>query len=193
MVNVADAVRVAPFVGIEDDGGAGLHAHVPGHEGRRYKVRVMRENGGFRTLCLRDGTRNCKGAVSGVCYHQLAAVIALGAKSGHRVTVAQQRAELAGRVFPIWSKQSGKLAWGAVQDSKVDFEDASWDTLEEWVEVLQGDAKRHAETLIEAGVEEQVGRDALRALLKLYPNQPLLRRWESKMSIWLLNPKGREL
>jgi hypothetical protein len=128
-MNVKSARRVAEFVNIieADTLNRVTCASVPGHNGKTYEVRIARTSrGGMLSTCKcqADGG-DCPGSKNAICYHVLAALVSSGARLNPKVRVAfcetkdaaQALVNIAGRMFPLKSKQSGKQIWAvAVQD-----------------------------------------------------------------------------
>lgn len=85
------ARRASEFAGVirRDKNGQPVTVVVPGHEGKQYQVsfsRARSADGVLRASCFLTGNNqvigDCPGNVVGVCYHVMAAMIAVAAKTG---------------------------------------------------------------------------------------------------------------
>jgi cysteine sulfinate desulfinase/cysteine desulfurase-like protein len=128
-MNVRSARRAAEFVNIMESDALNrvTCAAVPGHNGKTYEVRIARTTrGGMLSTCKCqvDGS-DCPGSKNNMCYHVLAALVSSAARLKPKVRLsfcetkeaAQALVNIAGRMFPLKSKQSSKQVWAvAVQD-----------------------------------------------------------------------------
>lgn len=128
-MNVKSARRAQEFVSITttDTLNCVTSASVPGHNGKIYEVKIARTSrGGMLSTCKcqLDGS-DCPGSKNTICYHVLAVLIASAGKLKPKVRLsfcdtkeaAQALVNIAGRMFPLKSKVSGKQVWAvAVQD-----------------------------------------------------------------------------
>lgn len=128
-MNIKSARRAQEFVNITtaDNLNRVTTALVPGHNGKIYEVNISRTSrGGMVSTCKCQADGNdCPGSKNVICYHVLAALISSAAKLKPKVRLsfcdtkeaAQALVNMAGRMFPLKSKQSGKQVWAvAVQD-----------------------------------------------------------------------------
>jgi hypothetical protein len=128
-MNVKSARRAQEFVNIAESDSLNrvTRAIVPGHNGKSYEVRIARTTrGGMLSTCkCQPSGEDCPGSKNTICYHVLAALISSGTKLKPKVRLsfcetkeaAQALVNIAGRMFPLKSKQSGKQVWAvAVQD-----------------------------------------------------------------------------
>ena len=108
------ARAIAPFAKVMDKG----EVYVPGNDAKIYSVIVKRRNGNILTECrllTGNGTIPCRGNSYSVCYHSLAAVIALANKGGYKVMLCHSKSSAAkvknivnGKVVSVTSRQSHK-------------------------------------------------------------------------------------
>ena len=97
---------------------------VPGTDGKRYQVRIRRNNGSWSTECRYEagaiGYRDCSGNSVTVCYHSFAAIFAAGLDNGcrvHSVTESLKAASLLKRLVKkaviksLRSHQDGNRKW----------------------------------------------------------------------------------
>ena len=114
-MNVLDARKVASFVGIDERvNGKPVALTVPGHDGRKYKVRLDRS----RKLSYWCG---CKGSAHSVCYHGIAAVMRVAREKGWKVSWTRGQSEairlsnLGGRPLSLTSERSRVTIWAVVK------------------------------------------------------------------------------
>jgi len=84
--NVLEFARVRAY----DQSGRVTSVEVPGHEGRRYIVDILRRDGKIVTFCRRNPSgRECEGSKYSTCYHSVAAVMLAAQKTGLKTAVCE--------------------------------------------------------------------------------------------------------
>jgi ribosomal protein L18E len=127
-MNITSAKKAEEFVYVakRDNNQKIKVALVPGHKGKMYQVRINRTNRGMLSQCkCKDA--DCPGNKNTICYHVLATLLASAQRSRPKIKLsfcekkidAQKLINIAGTMFPLKSKQSGKQIWVvAVQNAK---------------------------------------------------------------------------
>ena len=122
-MNVKSAKSVLEFVHIRsyDQLGRPCLFLIPGHEGRRYEVSIVRNNGAIHTYCRRDSDRasDCPGSLYNTCYHSIAAVMKAARVVGLKTAVCRDEASAyrAAKLHPganitkVITHPSGKEWW----------------------------------------------------------------------------------
>ena len=117
------ARAIAPFAKIMGKN----EVYVPGKNAKTYSVIVKRQNGNILTECRLvtiNGTISCKGNSSSVCYHSLAAIIALAQANSYKVMLCKNKTSASkiqnithGSILPVISRQSHKRKYIVYHES----------------------------------------------------------------------------
>lgn len=119
-MNVTSAKKAEEFVHVaeRDINQKVKVALVPGHKGKMYQVRINRTSRGMLSQCKCKDV-DCLGNKNTICYHVLATLLASAQRSRPKIKLsfcerkidAQKLVNIAGTMFPLKSKQSGKQIW----------------------------------------------------------------------------------
>jgi hypothetical protein len=124
-VNTDSAKRAIEFTRIvgRDKEGRPSYLEVPGHDSKRYFVKLRRNGVGLLSHCYldRSGYGNADCPSRQVCYHTLAAIMKAAREVNMRVIWCSSEANarrllnLGGQVFYV-TNNHGKKAWGIVKE-----------------------------------------------------------------------------
>jgi hypothetical protein len=114
-MNTQEARKIAGFVSVNETSPRTYKCNVPGHDGKRYFV-IIRTNGVAEAECW-DVTDRAAGEIPcpacagrNICYHILAAMIAIGNSKGWKLSLlsdpanADRLSRMGGRTFRIVRK-----------------------------------------------------------------------------------------
>lgn len=124
-MNTDSAKRAIEFTRIigRDKEGRPSYLEVPGHDSKRYFVKLIRNKSGLLSHCYldRSGYGNADCPSKQVCYHTLAAIMKAANEADMQVVWcsckenARRLSNLGGQVFYV-TNNHGKKAWGIVKE-----------------------------------------------------------------------------
>lgn len=123
---VEEAKAAVRFVSVlrRDDRNRPTILSIPGHEGKRYTVALVRDDGEktVRVKCLHSGNVSdiCEGNYRSVCYHSFAAIMFSAKEAGYSVRIFDNEADAkkAGKAenrFQIVGHTSGKIFFAVLK------------------------------------------------------------------------------